>query len=556
MLAGLTVKKVLCSDPIDKACVEILKTAGIAVDEKKLSKDELKACLKEYDALVVRSGTQVTADVIEAGTNLKIIGRAGTGVDNIDCEAATKAGVLVMNTPGGNTISAAEHTMALMMTMARHVAPAQASLKAGKWDRKLYMGTELQGKTLGILGLGRIGREVATRAQAFGMRTIGYDPIIPGDFVRKFNIEPMELDAVFPEADFITVHTPLVEATRGLVGERTLKLCKPTVRIVNCARGGIVDEAAVLKALEEGKCGGVALDVFEEEPPKGETTLKLLQHAKCYCTPHLGASTSEAQNKVAVEIANQIVAASTGKGVSGAVNAPQGLAGAFGADIRPYLALANLLGSLVGFTHNAGTGAGGSISDISVGVQGQLLHESASIVRNAALAGLLSTMCSGPVNLINAETFGKNLGITIGAMTDVAAHPNYTNLVTVNFKTKEKTHTYRATVFGKHAKRLVQVDSFHCDANLEATSLIFLRNTDQPGIAGSVGSIIAEDKVNISFLSLGKPDEEDMASSEQDTALTILGLDTKLSDAALKKISDKDGVLYARQVHLNRLEAE
>ncbi|EFA03163.1 D-3-phosphoglycerate dehydrogenase [Tribolium castaneum] len=309
----MEIKKVLVADAVDPACVKLLEKHSIQVDCKyKLPVDQLIAEIKNYDGLIVRSDTKVTADVIAAGKNLKVIGRAGAGVDNIDLNAATAKNILVLNTPGGNAISACELTCALITNLARNVTPAAASLKAGRWDRKLYAGHELSGKVLAILGLGRIGREVALRMQAWGMKTIGYDPIVSVEDARKFNVQSMTLEEIWPQADYITVHTPLIPQTRNLICEKVFKSCKKGVRIVNVARGGIIHEADLLKALKEGQCGGAALDVFEQEPPTDPVTLELIQHPKVVATPHLGASTAEAQVRVAVEIAEQFVAL-TGK---------------------------------------------------------------------------------------------------------------------------------------------------------------------------------------------------------------------------------------------------
>ncbi|XP_018319449.1 D-3-phosphoglycerate dehydrogenase [Agrilus planipennis] len=321
----MKIEKVFVADAVDKSCVDLLKENGIDVVCKyKLSKEQLIQEIPNYDGLIVRSDTKVSRDVIEAGQKLKVIGRAGAGVDNIDVTASTEKNILVLNTPGGNAISACELTCTLIANLSRNVVPATASLKAGRWDRKLYSGHELYGKTLAIVGLGRIGREVATRMQAFGMKTIGYDPLVNSEDAAKFGVEFLELDQLWPRADYITVHVPLIPQTRNLINDKVFSVSKKGVRVVNVARGGIIDENALLKALEDGRCGGAALDVYEQEPPTDSVTLKLIQHPKVVATPHLGASTAEAQVRVAVEIAEQFVAL-TGKNpiysnISGVVN--------------------------------------------------------------------------------------------------------------------------------------------------------------------------------------------------------------------------------------------
>lgn len=309
--------KILITDPIEKSCVDILSQEGFDVDVKLgLSPEDIKACIGNYAALVVRSGTQVTAEIIDAADSMQVIGRAGAGVDNIDCEAASRRGIIVMNTPGGNTISTAEHTVSMLLSLSRNIPQAYASLVAGKWERKKFMGTEVFGKTLGVVGLGKIGREVGIRCRAFGMTIIGFDPVLTVDGASKLDVELVTLDELYRRSDFITVHTPLNEETKGLLNDTTLALCKKGVRIINCARGGIVDEGALLRALESGHVAGAAIDVFVTEPPKDNP---LFKHPNVIATPHLGASTEEAQEKVAIQIAHQIADALHNRGIAGAV---------------------------------------------------------------------------------------------------------------------------------------------------------------------------------------------------------------------------------------------
>uniref|UniRef100_A0A8D0CWP7 phosphoglycerate dehydrogenase n=1 Tax=Sander lucioperca TaxID=283035 RepID=A0A8D0CWP7_SANLU len=316
-MAPIFIKTVLISESVDPRCKTILEENGIRVTEKQnMKKDELMAEIKDYDGLVVRSATKVTSDIINAA-NLKIIGRAGTGVDNVDVDAATKKGIIVMNTPSGNTISAAELTCALLMSLSRNVPQAAMSMKQGNWDRKKFMGAELYGKVLGIVGLGRIGKEVASRMQSFGMRTIGYDPITPPEVTASWGVEQMSLEQLWPQCDYITVHTPLMPSTVGLLNDETFAKCKKGVKVVNCARGGIIDEAALLRALESGQCGGAGLDVFVEEPPQNRS---LVDHPNVISCPHLGASTKEAQARCGEDIALQIVDMVKGKKLVGAVS--------------------------------------------------------------------------------------------------------------------------------------------------------------------------------------------------------------------------------------------
>lgn len=315
---SIEVKNVLISDPLDKSAIDILSKANINVQVNTgLSPQQLIEEIKNYDALFVRSGTQVTADVINAASNLKFIGRAGVGVDNIDVNAATSKGVIVVNSPGGNTLAAAELTCGMLIAVSRHIALSSTKLKAGIWDRKSFMGTELYGKTLGVIGLGRIGREVATRMQSFGMRTIGFDPIVSKEESAKYNIEQMSLEEMYPQVDYITLHVPLIKQTKNMINLEVLQKCKKGVRVVNCARGGIINEEEAIIAMDQGLCDGIAVDVYEQEPP---TNRKFVEHEKVLCTPHLGASTKEAQVRVAVEVAEQLVCITKGQSVWGCVN--------------------------------------------------------------------------------------------------------------------------------------------------------------------------------------------------------------------------------------------
>ncbi|PVD29920.1 hypothetical protein C0Q70_09179 [Pomacea canaliculata] len=404
----ISLSRVLISDEVDPKCVDILQSHGVeVVTNTKLSKNELIAEIPKYDGLIVRSATKVTAEVINAGKNLKIIGRAGTGVDNIDCQVATERGIIVMNTPGGNTLSAAEHTCALIISLTRDLARAAQSMKEERWDRKAFMGIELNGKTLAIIGLGRIGREVALRMQSFGMKTIGYDPIIGAEVAAEFNTEWLPLENLWPLADFITVHTPLIPATTNLINDDVFAKCKRGMCVINCARGGIIDEAALLRALESGQCGGAGLDVFVEEPPKDYS---LAKHPKVTATPHLGASTREAQSRVAVEIAEQFIDLVQGKQLFGAVNAPA-LSNALSPESQPWVRLGENLGVLGSLL------ARDSVASMHLTTIGTSLDKAGSYLSAAMLAGYLRSTRSGdadaPLNLINAPVLAKQAGLTV-----------------------------------------------------------------------------------------------------------------------------------------------
>lgn len=408
------VKSVLLLDGVDPVCGQLLTQAGIQVTTKgKLTKEELLQEIKGHDGVIVRSATKVTDEVIKGGARLQIIGRAGVGVDNIDVDAATRLGVIVMNTPSGNTLSAAEHTCSMICSLSRSIPQACASLKEGKWDRKTFMGTELHGKTLAIVGLGRIGREVAKRMQSFGMTTIGYDPMIPAKVSAEWGVESLSLEEIWPRADYITVHTPLLPHTRNLIGEGVFRVCKRGVYVINVARGGIVDERALLAALESGACAGAALDVFEREPP---TDFTLCKHPKVICTPHLGANTIEAQRRVAVEIAEQIVDMVNGKPLVGVINAPA-LTNSTSEVCKPWIELSQALGYL-----------GNRLSQptdtpsltLSIELFGSEVCSMKAFLGSALLVGLLRGMTQTGVNMVNAPGVAHDMGITV----TVEAHPN------------------------------------------------------------------------------------------------------------------------------------
>ncbi|KAK2141300.1 hypothetical protein LSH36_1125g00008 [Paralvinella palmiformis] len=398
---ALQLKKILISDEVDQKCVDILRENGLeVVKDTSLAGDKGKliAEIQKYDGLIVRSATKVTSDVIKAAISLKIIGRAGTGVDNIDCDAATKQGIVVMNTPGGNTISAAELTCTMILAMSRHVCQGTLSLRDGRWERKKLLGNEVSGKTLAIVGLGRIGEKVAERMQCFGMRTIGYDPIIPGEVSAKFGVEWISLEDLWPQADYITVHTPLIPQTKDLLNDDVFSKCKKGVRIINCARGGIIDEDALLRALRSGQCGGAGLDVFAQEPP---TNMELIQHPLVTCTPHLGANTNEAQCRVAEDIALQFVDAMKGRSLFGAINA-QALSNALSPLTKPWVMLATALGKIAAAT-------GHSNGPLTIETQGAGLSKSAGYLSAAIFVGLLHSESNNHLNLVSAPALAKKL---------------------------------------------------------------------------------------------------------------------------------------------------
>ncbi len=524
--------KILVTDGVDEGCIEILAREGFGVDNRpSLAHDELVRIIDAYDGLVVRSASQVGADVIGNAALLRVIGRAGTGVDNIDLPAATRRGILVMNTPGGNTVSAAEHTVSMMLSLARNIPQAHASLKAGKWDRKKFTGTEVMEKTIGIIGLGKIGREVAQRSRGLGMKVIGYDPVLSADVAARLSIELVSLEELYRRSDIITVHTPLTPDTRGMLNDRTFQLCKKGVRVINCARGGIVDEGALLRALESGQVGGAALDVFEQEPPHGSP---LLAHERVVVTPHLGASTEEAQEKVAVQIAHQIADALRGRGYAGLVNG-SAMHLTLKEEVRPYLLLAERMGSL------AMQLSGASIRKVVVGGVGGVVMSSLELMKAGVLKGILTHTVPEPVNIVNAPYLAEEMGLACGELRG-ADDGDFTSLLSIRFDSGRETRELAGTAFGTAGVRLVRMDGFRFDVNPEGYLLVYY-NIDRPGMLAGVGSILARHGVNIAGVSLGR-------SGVGARALTVMNIDSAIPGPALGELAAVGGVTGLRVVHL------
>lgn len=525
-------KKILITDAIEQSCVDILNRAGFQVDTKfGIKQDEIIKIVGEYDGLIVRSGTTVTKEIISSANKMKVIGRAGVGVDNIDVEAATKKGIIVMNAAAGNTISTAEHTMSLLLSLARLIPQANKSLQSGKWERKKFLGTELLNKTIGIIGLGRIGREVATRCQSFGMHIIGYDPVMNLDVAKKINIELVSLDEIYNRADFISVHVPINDETKNLLNDETFAKCKNGVRVINCARGGIINEEALLRALDNNKVAGAALDVFVIEPP-GENPL--LNHPKVVATPHLGASTEEAQEKVAIQIAEQMVDALNDIAINGAVNA-DALQLGITKQIKPFLNLAEKIGSLHSQLLN------GSIKEIIVEIKGENLHKFSSLLTTGVLKGVLSRLMSEQINYVNAKFVSDSQGLKVSTLVN-DANEIYNNLISVVLKTDKDSLLISGTVFGNENLRIVEVDGFLVEFN-PSGDILFYKNIDKPGMLAKVGGILASQQINIAGLSLGR-------IGIGKTALTIVNVDSQIPNEALAEIKKVDGVTEARAVKI------
>lgn len=526
-------KKILISDSVDEKCPELLKSAGFEVTYKTdFSSEELRSVIADYTALIVRSSTSVDTELIEKMEKMEVIGRAGAGVDNIDIKAATRKGILVMNTPGGNTISAAEHTIALMLAASRKIPQANISLHLKKWDRKRFRGSELHGKTLGLIGLGKIGREVAVRAKSFGMKIISYDPIVSADSVSDLDLQLVNLEDIWKSADVISVHTPLNDRTKNLISYEVLQNCRAGVVIINCARGGIVNEKDLLKALKEGMVSAVGLDVFENEPPDFGTGL--IQHPAVVSTPHLGASTEEAQQNVAIQIAKQITAYFNEGSSFGSVNA-LALKEISDETQKSFVSLAEVLGKFSSQLRKD------SLTKISLTLRGELLKGSTKILSTAFLTGFLSEEIDTSVNYINANMIADEMGIILDEIVS-AEHREYQNLIEVKLITNSEEWKFSGTVFGNIDLRIVEMNDYPVEFKPEGNILIY-KNIDKPGMLSSVSSELSLSNNNIASLSLGR-------KSAGDLALTVVNIDSKISGEVKKSISMIDGIKEIFTVHL------
>ncbi len=486
--------KVLISDKMDPNAADIFRANGVEVDEKPgLTKDELKAIIGEYDGLAIRSSTKVTADLLEAAANLKVIGRAGIGVDNVDIPAATARGVVVMNTPFGNSITTAEHAIALMFAVARDLPAADASTQAGKWEKNRFMGVELTSKTLGLIGAGNIGSIVADRAIGLKMKVVAYDPFLTPERALDLGIEKVELDHLLARADFITLHTPLTDQTRNILSAENLAKTKKGVRIINCARGGLIDEAALKAALESGHVAGAALDVFVEEPAKDNP---LFGAPNLVATPHLGASTTEAQVNVALQVAEQLSEYLMKGGVTNALNMPS-LSAEEAPKLKPYMELAEKLGSLIGQVE------GDNVQRISIEVEGAAAELNQKPITAAVLAGLMQVY-SDTVNMVNAPFLAKERGLEVREVRH-EREGDYHTLLRVTAATANGPRTVAGTLFGNASPRLVDMFGVAVEADL-AGEMVYFVNEDKPGFIGRLGTALGEAEVNIATFHLGRRD--------------------------------------------------
>ena len=515
--------KVLISDAMDPRAAAIFRERGIHVDEiTGQTPDELAAIIGDYDGLAIRSSTKVTAKLLEHAAKLKVVGRAGIGVDNVDIAAATKRGVVVMNTPFGNSITTAEHAIALIFALARQLPEADASTQAGKWEKNRFMGVEVTGKTLGLIGAGNIGSIVAARALGLKMKVVAFDPFLTPERAIELGVEKVELDALLARADFITLHTPLTDGTRNILSREALAKTKRGVRIVNCARGGLIDEAALKDALDSGHVAGAALDVFETEPAKDSP---LFGTPNFISTPHLGASTSEAQVNVAIQVAEQMSDFLLLGGVTNAINMPS-LTAEEAPRLKPYMALAEKLGKLVGQI------VGEEVRSIAVEVEGAAAQLNPKPITGAVLAGLMGTY-SQTVNMVNAPGLAKERGLDVTEIRHEREGDYHTLLrVTVGTPTGER--CVAGTLFGNKAPRLVDIFGVEVEAELDG-SMLYLVNTDAPGFIGKLGTTLGEAGINIATFNLGRR----AAGGE---AVALVSVDGQVPPAVVRQLCALEGV--------------
>ena len=521
--------KILITDSIHDDAVEILKSVGDVEIATGLSPEELKEKIKDADAIVIRSGTKLTKDIIDAAENLKVIARAGVGVDNVDLNAATEKGIIVVNSPDASSISVAELAIGLMLSAARNIPQATASLKRGEWDRKSFKGVELYGKTLGIIGLGRIGQQVAKRAQAFGMNIVGYDPYIPVDVAKNMGVELMDVDDLCKVSDFITLHVPLTPKTRHIIGKEQISLMKKNAIIVNCARGGLIDEDALYEALKDKKIRGAGLDVFEEEPPKDNPLLTL---DNVIGTPHQGASTVEAQKSAGTVVAEQVVKILSGKPAENVVNLPM-LPMEKMNKIKPYMALAEKLGSMVIQLLDK------SIDKVELTYMGELAKEDTELVKRAFLMGILSPILLAGVNLINAPTIAKNRNIKI--VEGTVSESEYGNGIKISAKGKaEEVSIVGALVDGKPVLR--EINGYKIDIKPEGIVCV-IKHIDRPGTIGKASTLLGDYGVNIAGMQVGRKEPGG-------ESIMVLNVDHIVPDEVIEQLKKVENIKDAKVVNL------
>jgi D-3-phosphoglycerate dehydrogenase len=521
--------RVLISDALSPAAVQIFKDRGIEAEfqpELGKDRDKLAEAIDGYDGLAIRSATKVTPKILERATSLKVIGRAGIGVDNVDIPAATARGVIVMNTPFGNSITTAEHAITLMLALARQIPQADASTQAGKWEKNRFMGVEITGKTLGIIGCGNIGSIVADRACGLKMKVIAYDPYLSPERAKDLGVEKVELADLFRRADFITLHTPLTDKTKNIIDARAIAAMKPGVRIINCARGGLVDEPALRAGLDSGKVGGAAFDVFTEEPA---TANPLFGHPNVVCTPHLGAATTEAQENVALQIAEQMAEYLLRGAISNAVNFPS-ITAEEAPKLKPFVALAEKLGSFAGQLTES------SITKVQITYEGAVAQMKTKALTSAALSGLLRPML-GDVNVVSAPVIAKERGMIIEETTR-EAEGDYESLITLTVTTERQTRHVSGTVFADGRPRIVNIKGIRMDAEF-GPSMIYITNLDKPGFIGKFSSTLGDAGINIATFHVGR-------EAPGGNAIALIEIDGEMPPDVLAKVQALPQVQQAK----------
>jgi len=519
--------KILICDKLAEEGIRILKDVkDFKVDCKfGITSKELKSIVKNYHGLIIRSATKITADILESADNLKVIGRAGVGLDNIDLKAATKKGVVAMNTPGGNTTSTAEHTMSMILALSRNIPQACASMKAGKWDRSKFSGVELYGKKLGIIGFGRIGSTVAKFAKSFGMEVLAYDPFLSEEVAVQKGVVMIELDEMLKQCDYITVHIPKSADTKNLISDKEFAIMKNSARVINCARGGIIDEKALVTALEENKIAGCALDVYEQEPLVADSPL--LKFDNCLVTPHLGASTSEAQVNVAIEIAETVRDALLGKGIINAANFPSIDAEAYKV-LEPYINLALRLGKFTGQLVN------GRIKGAKITYNGVMTNFKVVPVTLSFVNGLLTPILGDTVNFINALDLAKERAIDVQEIIS-NKDEEFVNSLKVEVITDKETLRVWGTLSGNQQPRIVKINDVYVEATPD-DYMLFINNADKPGLIGVIGTVLAEANINIAGISLGR-------EAQDGIAVSVVNVDSKVPDETIEKLRNTKDVL-------------
>ncbi len=515
--------KVLVSDNLGEIGIQMFRDAqGIEVDVNTgLAPDELKSIIGDYDALVIRSATKVTEDLLEAADRLKVVGRAGIGLDNVDIPAATKRGVVVMNTPNGNVITTAEHSISMMMALTRNIPCGTTTLKQGKWEKKKLQGREVYNKVLGVVGYGKIGSIVADRAKGLKMQVVIYDPFVAPEQIEKAGYKSVSLDQLFEQADYITIHVPKLKETTGLINKDAFAKMKDGVMIINCARGGIIDEDDLYDAMKSGKVAGAALDVFNTEPP-GKN--KLMELDRFICTPHLGASTREAQTNVAVSVAEQIIDYLQNQTVCNSVNAPS-VAGDLLEKIGPYMILGDKMGSLQAQL------ADGPVKEALIEYQGDFKGLDLSPVTTGILKGLLTPMIKHNVNFVNAPVMAKDMGIKVTESTTTETE-NYTHLVTLTILTENRTNVVSGAIFGKNDIKVVKINNFRLELVPEG-HILLIYNQDKPGAIGNIGMTLGRHNINIGRMHVGQ-------EKDGDRNVIFMQTDTSVSDDVIEELRAAD----------------